>query len=144
MNKGILERIMPIVEHEKEDAATTARVHKVHLETEMQKLYDLVVTYETLIRHQNEQSGTIDLLMSHYRENVREQVKRQIETQQLIVQQARNRYHRAQEQLLGKVVEEKKYITLHEKVSEQELTVAKLMEQHMIDELAVIHHGKGK
>ncbi len=96
MNKGILERIMPIVEHEKEDAATTARSHKVHLETEMQKLYDLVVTYETLIRHQNEQSGTIDLLMSHYRENVREQVKRQIETQQLIVQQARNRYHRAQ------------------------------------------------
>ena len=144
MNKLILERIMPIAEHEKEDAATEARDFKTRLEIEMEKLYKLLITYETLIKHQDEQSGNIDLLMSQYREKTREQVKRQIETQQLVVQQARNRYHSSQERLLGKVVEEKKYITLHEKVSENEMAVTKLAEQNMMDELAVIHFGKGK
>ncbi|MBR2077187.1 MULTISPECIES: flagellar FliJ family protein [Exiguobacterium] len=144
MNRLILERIMPIAEHEKEDAALEVRGFKARLETEMEKLYDLLLMYESLIKHQDEQSGNIDLLMSQYREKTREQVKRQIETQQLVVQQARNRYHASQERLLGKVVEEKKYVTLHEKVSMQEMTVAKLTEQQMMDELAVIHHGKGK
>ncbi|WP_074037245.1 flagellar FliJ family protein [Exiguobacterium profundum] len=144
MNRLILERIMPITEHEKEDAAIEVRGFKARLETEMEKLYDLLLMYESLIKHQDEQSGNIDLLMSQYREKTREQVKRQIETQQLVVQQARNRYHASQERLLGKVVEEKKYVTLHEKVSMQEMTVAKLTEQQMMDELAVIHHGKGK
>lgn len=144
MNRLILERIMPIAEHEKEDAAKEVRGFKARLETEMEKLYDLLLMYESLIKHQDEQSGNIDLLMSQYREKTREQVKRQIETQQLVVQQARNRYHASQERLLGKVVEEKKYVTLHEKVSMQEMTVAKLTEQQMMDELAVIHHGKGK
>ncbi len=144
MNRLILERIMPIAEHEKEDAAIEVRGCKARLETEMEKLYDLLLMYESLIKHQDEQSGNIDLLMSQYREKTREQVKRQIETQQLVVQQARNRYHSSQERLLGKVVEEKKYVTLHEKVSMQEMAVAKLTEQQMMDELAVIHHGKGK
>ena len=144
MNRLILERIMPIAEHEKEDAATEVRVLKTKLETEMEALYDLLLMYESLIKHQDEQQGHIDLLMSQYREKTREQVKRQIETQQLVVQQARNRYHASQERLLGKVVEEKKYVTLHEKVSLQEMTAAKLTEQLMMDELAVIHHGKGK
>ncbi|WP_215141625.1 flagellar FliJ family protein [Exiguobacterium qingdaonense] len=144
MNRLILERIMPIAEHEKEDAAIEVRGLKSRLETEMEKLYELLLMYESLIKHQDEQSGNIDLLMSQYREKTREQVKRQIETQQLVVQQARNRYHASQERLLGKVVEEKKYVTLHEKVSTQEMAVAKLTEQQMMDELAVIHHGKGK
>ncbi|WP_214776846.1 flagellar FliJ family protein [Exiguobacterium sp. s22] len=144
MNRLILERIMPIAEHEKEDAAIEVRSFKAKLETEMEKLYELLLMYEALIKHQDEQSGNIDLLMSQYREKTREQVKRQIETQQLVVQQARNRYHASQERLLGKVVEEKKYVTLHEKVSLHETTVAKLTEQQMMDELAVIHHGKGK
>lgn len=143
MNKLILERIMPIAEHEKEDAATEARGLKTRLESEMEKLYDLLLMYEALLKHQDEQFGNIDLLMSQYREKTREQVKRQIETQQLVVQQARNRYHASQERLLGKVVEEKKYITLHEKVSQEEMASTKLSEQNMIDELAVIHHGKG-
>lgn len=144
MNRLILERIMPIAEHEKEDAATEVRGLKAKLETEMEALYDLLLMYESLIKHQDEQQGRIDLLMSQYREKTREQVKRQIETQQLVVQQARNRYHASQERLLGKVVEEKKYVTLHEKVSSEEMTAAKLTEQLMMDELAVIHHGKGK
>ncbi|WDH77005.1 flagellar FliJ family protein [Exiguobacterium marinum] len=144
MNRLILERIMPIAEHEKEDAALEVRGLKSKLESEMEKLYDLLLMYEALIKHQDEQSGRIDLLMSQYREKTREQVKRQIETQQLVVQQARNRYHVSQERLLGKVVEEKKYVTLHEKASLHEMTVAKLTEQQMMDELAVIHHGKGK
>ncbi|WP_214826851.1 flagellar FliJ family protein [Exiguobacterium algae] len=144
MNKLILERIMPIAEHEKEGAATEARSLKARFESEMEKLYELLVTYETLIKHQDEQFGQIDLLMSQYREKTREQVKRQIETQQLVVQQARNRYHASQERLLGKVVEEKKYMTLHEKVSENEMAATKLAEQSMLDELAVIHYGKGK
>lgn len=144
MNRLILERIMPIAEHEKEDAASEARAFKAKLEAEMEELYKLLLMYEALIKQQDEQCGNIDLLMSQYREKTREQLKRQIETKQLVVQQARNRYHASQERLLGKVVEEKKYVTLHEKVSFQEMTVAKLTEQQMMDELAVIHHGKGK
>lgn len=144
MNKLLLERIMPIAEHEKEESATEMREHKARFEMEMETLYRLVLTYESLLKSQDEQDGVIDLLMSQYREQTRGLLKRQIETQQLVVQQARNRYHRAQERLLGKVVEEKKYVTLHEKASQEEVTTTKLVEQHFIDELAVIHHGKGK
>lgn len=144
MNKLLLERIMPIAEHAKEESATEMRGHKARFEAEMETLYRLVVTYETLMKSQDEHSGVIDLLMFQYREKAREQLKRQIETQQLVVQQSRNRYNLAQERLLGKVVEEKKYVTLHEKVSQSEVAVSKLTEQHFIDELAVIHHGKGK
>lgn len=144
MNKLLLERIMPIAEHEKEESATEMREHKARFEMEMETLYRLVLTYESLLKSQDEQDGVIDLLMSQYREQTRGLLKRQIETQQLVVQQARNRYHRAQERLLGKVVEEKKYVTLHEKASQEEVATTKLVEQHFIDELAVIHHGKGK
>jgi len=144
MNRLLLERIMPIAEHEKEESATEMRQHKARFETEMETLYRLVLTYESLMKSQDEQAGVIDLLMSQYREQTRERLKRQIETQQLVVQQARNRYHLSQERLLGKVVEEKKYVTLHEKVSQGEVAATKLIEQHFIDELAVIHHGKGK
>ncbi|WP_215114536.1 flagellar FliJ family protein [Exiguobacterium sp. s70] len=144
MNRLLLERIMPIAEHEKEESATEMRQHKARFETEMETLYRLLLTYESLMKSQDEQAGVIDLLMSQYREQTRERLKRQIETQQLVVQQARNRYHLSQERLLGKVVEEKKYVTLHEKVSQDEVAATKLIEQHFIDELAVIHHGKGK
>ena len=144
MNKLLLERIMPIAEHEKEESATEMREHKARFEMEMETLYRLVLTYESLLKSQDEQDGVIDLLMSQYREQTRGLLKRQIETQQLVVQQARNRYHRAQERLLGKVVEEKKYVSLHEKASQEEVATTKLVEQHFIDELAVIHHGKGK
>ncbi|RHB51135.1 flagellar FliJ family protein [Exiguobacterium sp. AM39-5BH] len=144
MNRLLLERIMPIAEHEKEESATEMRQHKAKFEAEMESLYRLVLTYESLMKSQDEQDGVIDLLMSQYREQTRERLKRQIETQQLVVQQARNRYHLSQERLLGKVIEEKKYVTLHEKVSQHEIAATKLIEQHFIDELAVIHHGKGK
>ncbi|MDX5324294.1 MAG: flagellar FliJ family protein [Exiguobacterium sp.] len=144
MNRLLQERIMPIAEHEKEETATEMRSLKARFEADMEALYRLLVTYESLMKSQDEQSGTVDLLMSQYREKTRDLLKRQIETQQLVVTQSRNRYHLAQERLLGKVVEEKKYVTLHEKASQQEVAATKATEQSFIDELAVIHHGKGK
>ncbi|MCT4791080.1 flagellar protein FliJ, partial [Exiguobacterium artemiae] len=92
--KTIYERIIPLAEAEKDRVSKYTAEKKKQYEIEVEKLYHLLVRYEAFLKAQNE-TGTVELLASQYRERARDVVKQQIERQQLYVTQAKNQYERA-------------------------------------------------
>ncbi len=143
MVKTIYERIIPLAEAEKDRVAKATAEKKKRYEQEVEKLYHLLVRYETFQKAQNE-TGKVELAISQYRERARDVVKQQIERQQLFVTQARNQYERAQGELKTAMIEEKKFTRLQENKLEYERIAAGLLEQEQLDELALLQFGRGR
>lgn len=141
--KTIYERIIPLAEAEKDRVSKQTAEKKKRYEVEVEKLYHLLVRYETFLKAQNE-TGTVELLASQYRERARDVVKQQIERQQLYVTQAKNQYERAQVELKEAMIEEKKFSRLQVNQLEAERQVNALIEQNQLDELALLQFGRGR
>jgi len=106
MMKTIYERIIPLAEAEKDRVAKELSLHKKQYELEVEKLYHLLVRYESFLKAQDE-IGVVELTSSQYRERARDVVKQEIERQQLYVTQSKNRYERTQEALERALIEER-------------------------------------
>ncbi|MGI1804850.1 flagellar export protein FliJ [Exiguobacterium sp. TDN 0502] len=141
--KTIYERIIPLAEAEKDRVAKEMSLHKKQYETEVEKLYHLLVRYETFLREQNE-IGIVELTSSQYRERARDVVKQEIERQQLYVTQAKNRYERTQESLERALIEEKKFTRLQENHTFEIKREEAVTEQNQLDELALLQFGRGR
>ncbi|WP_214849656.1 flagellar FliJ family protein [Exiguobacterium sp. s193] len=141
--KTIYDRIIPLAEAEKDRVSKQTAEKKKRYEVEVEKLYHLLVRYETFLKAQNE-TGTVELLASQYRERARDVVKQQIERQQLYVTQAKNQYERAQVELKEAMIEEKKFSRLQVNQLEAERQVNALVEQNQLDELALLQFGRGR
>ncbi|WP_214892042.1 flagellar FliJ family protein [Exiguobacterium sp. H66] len=141
--KTIYERIIPLAEVEKDRVSKQTAEKKKRYEIEVEKLYHLLVRYETFLKAQNE-TGTVELLASQYRERARDVVKQQIERQQLYVTQAKNQYERAQVDLKEAMIEEKKFTRLQANQLEEARQINALLEQNQLDELALLQFGRGR
>ncbi|VWX36873.1 flagellar export protein FliJ [Exiguobacterium oxidotolerans] len=141
--KTIYERIIPLAEAEKDRVSKQTAEKKKRYEIEVEKLYHLLVRYETFLKAQNEM-GTVELLASQYRERARDVVKQQIERQQLYVTQAKNQYERAQVDLKEAMIEEKKFTRLQANQLEEARQINALLEQNQLDELALLQFGRGR
>ncbi len=78
--KTIYERIIPLAEAEKDRVAKELSLHKKQYEIEVEKLYHLLVRYESFLKAQDE-IGIVELTSSQYRERARDVVKQEIERQ---------------------------------------------------------------
>jgi len=141
--KTIYERIIPLAEAEKDRVAKELSLHKKQYEIEVQKLYHLLVRYESFLKAQDE-IGIVELTSSQYRERARDVVKQEIERQQLYVTQSKNRYERAQEALERALIEEKKFSRLQENHTVETKRIEALTEQNQLDELALLQFGRGR
>ncbi len=141
--KTIYERIIPLAEAEKDRVSKQTAEKKKRYEIEVEKLYHLLVRYETFLKAQNE-TGTVELLASQYRERARDVVKQQIERQQLYVTKAKNQYERAQVDLKEAMIEEKKFTRLQANQLEEARQINALLEQNQLDELALLQFGRGR
>ena len=141
--KTIYERIIPLAEAEKDRVAKELSLHKKQYEIEVEKLYHLLVRYESFLKAQDE-IGIVELTSSQYRERARDVVKQEIERQQLYVTQSRNRYERAQEALERALIEEKKFSRLQENHTVETKRIEALTEQNQLDELALLQFGRGR
>ncbi|MDW2884914.1 flagellar export protein FliJ [Exiguobacterium artemiae] len=139
--KTIYERIIPLAEAEKDRVSKHTAEKKKQYEIEVEKLYHLLVRYEAFLKAQNE-TGTVELLASQYRERARDVVKQQIERQQLYVTQAKNQYERAQVDLKEALIEEKKFTRLQSNQLEESRRTLALVEQNQMDELALLQFGR--
>ncbi|WP_290751383.1 flagellar export protein FliJ [Exiguobacterium sp. UBA3968] len=141
--KTIYERIIPLAEAEKDRVAKELSLHKKQYELEVEKLYHLLVRYESFLKAQDE-IGVVELTSSQYRERARDVVKQEIERQQLYVTQSKNRYERTQEALERALIEEKKFSRLQENHSVETKRIEALTEQNQLDELALLQFGRGR
>ncbi|WP_368915537.1 flagellar export protein FliJ [Exiguobacterium acetylicum] len=141
--KTIYERIIPLAEAEKDRVAKELSLHKKQYELEVEKLYHLLVRYESFLKAQDE-IGVVELTSSQYRERARDVVKQEIERQQLYVTQSKNRYERTQEALERALIEEKKFSRLQENHTVETKRIEALMEQNQLDELALLQFGRGR
>ncbi|MER2123250.1 MAG: flagellar FliJ family protein [Exiguobacterium indicum] len=141
--KTIYERIIPLAEAEKDRVAKELSLHKKQYEIEVEKLYHLLVRYESFLKAQDE-IGIVELTSSQYRERARDVVKQEIERQQLYVTQSKNRYERAQEALERALTEEKKFSRLQENHTVETKRIEALTEQNQLDELALLQFGRGR
>ncbi len=141
--KTIYERIIPLAEAEKDRVAKELSRHKKQYEIEVEKLYHLLVRYESFLKAQDE-IGIVELTSSQYRERARDVVKQEIERQQLYVTQSKNRYERAQEALERALIEEKKFSRLQENHTVETKRIEALTEQNQLDELALLQFGRGR
>ena len=141
--KTIYERISPLAEAEKDRVAKELSLHKKQYEIEVEKLYHLLVRYESFLKAQDE-IGIVELTSSQYRERARDVVKQEIERQQLYVTQSKNRYERAQEALERALIEEKKFSRLQENHTVETKRIEALTEQNQLDELALLQFGRGR
>ncbi|AOT01077.1 flagellar protein FliJ [Exiguobacterium indicum] len=141
--KTIYERIIPLAEAEKDRVAKELSLHKKQYEIEVEKLYHLLVRYESFLKAQDE-IGIVELTSSQYRERARDVVKQEIERQQLYVTQSKNRYERAQEALERALIEEKKFSRLQENHTVETKRIEALTEQNQLDELALLQFGRGR
>ena len=141
--KTIYERIIPLAEAEKDRVSKQTAEKKKRYEIEVEKMYHLIVRFETFLKAQNEM-GTVELLASQYRERARDVVKQQIERQQLYVTQAKNQYERAQVDLKEAMIEEKKFTRLQANQLEEARQINALLEQNQLDELALLQFGRGR
>lgn len=141
--KTIYERIIPLAEAEKDRVAKELSIHKKQYEIEVEKLYHLLVRYESFLKAQDE-IGIVELTSSQYRERARDVVKQEIERQQLYVTQSKNRYERAQEALERALIEEKKFSRLQENHTVETKRIEALTEQNQLDELALLQFGRGR
>lgn len=141
--KTIYERIIPLAEAEKDRVAKELSLHKKQYEIEVEKLYHLLVRYESFLKAQDE-IGIVELTSSQYRERARDVVKQEIERQQLYVTQSKNRYERAQEALERALIEEKKFSRLQENHTIETKRIEALTEQNQLDELALLQFGRGR
>ncbi|WP_214858017.1 flagellar FliJ family protein [Exiguobacterium sp. s191] len=141
--KTIYERIIPLAEAEKDRVAKELSLHKKQYEIEVEKLYHLLVRYESFLKAQDE-IGIVELTSSQYRERARDVVKQEIERQQLYVTQSKNRYERAQEALERALIEEKKFSCLQENHTVETKRIEALTEQNQLDELALLQFGRGR
>jgi flagellar FliJ protein len=143
MMKTIYERIIPLAEAEKDRVAKELSLHKKQYELEVEKLYHLLVRYESFLKAQDE-IGVVELTSSQYRERARDVVKQEIERQQLYVTQSKNRYERTQEALERALIEEKKFSRLQENHTVETKRIEALTEQNQLDELALLQFGRGR
>jgi len=143
MMKTIYERIIPLAEAEKDRVAKELSLHKKQYELEVEKLYHLLVRYESFLKAQDE-IGVVELTSSQYRERARDVVKQEIERQQLYVTQSKNRYERTQEALERALIEEKKFSRLQENHTVEAKRIEALTEQNQLDELALLQFGRGR
>lgn len=143
MMKTIYERIIPLAEAEKDRVAKELSLHKKQYEIEVEKLYHLLVRYESFLKAQDE-IGVVELTSSQYRERARDVVKQEIERQQLYVTQSKNRYERTQEALERALIEEKKFSRLQENHTVETKRIEALTEQNQLDELALLQFGRGR
>lgn len=143
MMKTIYERIIPLAEAEKDRVAKELSLHKKQYELEVEKLYHLLVRYESFLKAQDE-IGVVELTFSQYRERARDVVKQEIERQQLYVTQSKNRYERTQEALERALIEEKKFSRLQENHTVETKRIEALTEQNQLDELALLQFGRGR
>ena len=143
MMKTIYERIIPLAEAEKDRVAKELSLHKKQYELEVEKLYHLLVRYESFLKAQDE-IGIVELTSSQYRERARDVVKQEIERQQLYVTQSKNRYERTQEALERALIEEKKFSRLQENHRVETKRIEALTEQNQLDELALLQFGRGR
>ena len=141
--KTIYERIIPLAEAEKDRVAKELSLHKKQYELEVEKLYHLLVRYESFLKAQDE-IGVVELTSSQYRERARDVVKQEIERQQLYVTQSKNRYERTQEALEQALIEEKKFSRLQENHTVETKRIEALTEQNQLDELALLQFGRGR
>lgn len=141
--KTIYERIIPLAEAEKDRVAKELSFHKKQYELEVEKLYHLLIRYESFLKAQDE-IGTVELMSSQYRERARDVVKQEIERQQLYVTQSKNRYERTQEALERALIEEKKFSRLQENHTVETKRIEALTEQNQLDELALLQFGRGR
>ncbi|MDT0172021.1 flagellar FliJ family protein [Exiguobacterium sp. BRG2] len=141
--KTIYERIIPLAEAEKDRVAKELSLHKKQYELEVEKLYHLLVRYESFLKAQDE-IGIVELTSSQYRERARDVVKQEIERQQLYVTQSKNRYERTQEALERTLIEEKKFSRLQENHTVETKRIEALTEQNQLDELALLQFGRGR
>lgn len=141
--KTIYERIIPLAEAEKDRVAKELSLHKKQYELEVEKLYHLLVRYESFLKAQDE-IGIVELTSSQYRERARDVVKQEIERQQLYVTQSKNRYERTQEALEQALIEEKKFSRLQENHTVETKRIEALTEQNQLDELALLQFGRGR
>lgn len=141
--KTIYERIIPLAEAEKDRVAKELSLRKKQYEIEVEKLYHLLVRYESFLKAQDE-IGIVELTSSQYRERARDVVKQEIERQQLYVTQSKNRYERAQEALERALIEEKKFSRLQENHTVETKRIEALTEQNQLDELALLQFGRGR
>ncbi len=141
--KTIYERIIPLAEAEKDRVAKELSLYKKQYEIEVEKLYHLLVRYESFLKAQDE-IGIVELTSSQYRERARDVVKQEIERQQLYVTQSKNRYERAQEALERALIEEKKFSRLQENHTVETKRIEALTEQNQLDELALLQFGRGR
>lgn len=141
--KTIYERIIPLAEAEKDRVAKELSLHKKQYEIEVEKLYHLLVRYESFLKAQDE-IGIVELTSSQYRERARDVVKQEIERQQLYVTQSKNRYERTQEALERALIEEKKFSRLQENHTIETKRIEALTEQNQLDELALLQFGRGR
>ncbi|EZP60828.1 flagellar FliJ family protein [Exiguobacterium acetylicum] len=141
--KTIYERIIPLAEAEKDRVAKELSLHKKQYELEVEKLYHLLVRYESFLKAQDE-IGVVELTSSQYRERARDVVKQEIERQQLYVTQSKNRYERTQEALERALIEEKKFSRLQENHTVETKRIEALTEQNQLDELALLQFGRGR
>ncbi|HAZ38424.1 MAG TPA: flagellar protein FliJ [Exiguobacterium sp.] len=141
--KTIYERIIPLAEAEKDRVAKELSLHKKQYELEVEKLYHLLVRYESFLKAQDE-IGVVELTSSQYRERARDVVKQEIERQQLYVTQSKNRYERTQEALERALIEEKKFSRLQENHTVEAKRIEALTEQNQLDELALLQFGRGR
>lgn len=141
--KTIYERIIPLAEAEKDRVAKELSLHKKQYEIEVEKLYHLLVRYESFLKAQDE-IGIVELTSSQYRERARDVVKQEIERQQLYVTQSKNRYERTQEALERALIEEKKFSRLQENNTVETKRIEALTEQNQLDELALLQFGRGR
>ncbi|MEK4648277.1 MULTISPECIES: flagellar export protein FliJ [Exiguobacterium] len=141
--KTIYERIIPLAEAEKDRVAKELSLHKKQYEIEVEKLYHLLVRYESFLKAQDE-IGIVELTSSQYRERARDVVKQEIERQQLYVTQSKNRYERTQEALERALIEEKKFSRLQENHTVETKRIEALTEQNQLDELALLQFGRGR
>jgi flagellar FliJ protein len=82
MMKTIFERIIPLAEAENDCVAKDLSLHKKQYELEVEKLYHLLVRYESFLKAQ-EEIGVVELTSSQYRERAPDVVKQEVERQQL-------------------------------------------------------------
>lgn len=141
--RTIYERIIPLAEAEKDRVSKETAEKKMRYEEEMQKLYQLLVRYETFLKEQD-QIGRIELVDSQYRERARDVVKQQIERQQLFVTQAKNVYEKAQLALKEAMIEEKKFTKLQENQFIEVRRELAIVEQNQLDELSLLHFKRGQ
>ncbi|WP_294740853.1 flagellar export protein FliJ [uncultured Exiguobacterium sp.] len=141
--RTIYERIIPLAEAEKDRVSKETAEKKMRYEEEMQKLYHLLIRYETFLKEQD-QIGKIELVDSQYRERARDVVKQQIERQQLFVTQAKNVYEKAQLALKEAMIEEKKFTKLQENHFIEARRELAIVEQNQLDELSLLHFKRGQ